>query len=391
MKLLLVLLAALLSLTTIHAAEPIVEVVPLPTGSELELYEDSEGLFALKLIEYYKAAVALETQLLMMGLQPDNRIAPPTLDDLQDMEIRTLRRYYSQALGVLKQVQNSPDGLYNKKIEELRAKLEKAHQDNFILKEQIHTQNLDLISSDFYKKRFRELVGQADSLRLLLDENYFDYMTKLWQHDENLRNIYENCANCTPILSLSMSGNFWDFRHDIVEADISPAVMVNFNPSPVLGFGRLIDIWGEYSYPILKTRRFNHNLDEIGIEYKTDFFTTGMNLNLPLSEVLKIDDFYLGLKAGYGFFWGNSRATNTNLNETNWNGQVVRLELNAANYNRFFFPLGVFITYNFYNYSKELRFPAFGNDINLGKPWVNNLQLGIKFSLWRSSTLLTNK
>ncbi len=384
MKIMVLAAAIWLMSSMAFAAEPIVKVEPLPSSAELELYEDSEGLFALKVLEYYKAAISLEAQLKMMDLEPTNRLAAPTIDELQDMDLRTLKRYYSQALGIMKQVEAAPDGLYNKKIDELRTKLEKTYSDNFLLKEQMFTQNLDLLSLNFYKYHYKAMIHQTDSLRRLIDSSYYDYMNKLWQHDNEMRNIYENCNSCVPILALSLSGNFWDFGDDRVSTDISPGVMLNFNPSPVVGLGNLIDIFAEYNYPLLKAKSNSAASDADALEYKTDFFSTGLNLNVPLSQIFEIKKFSLGMKAGYGFFWGSTRMPNSGMPSADWQGQVLRLELNAANYNRYFFPVGVFIAYNFYNFSKELAFPNYGGNINLGKPWINNLQLGLKFSLWRS-------
>lgn len=365
------------------AAEPITNVNPLPYGAELELYEDSEGLFALKILEYYRAAVALETQLKSMGIEPTNNIAAPTIDELQDTEIRTLKRFYSQALGLLKQVQDAPDGLYHKKIDELRSKLEKMNSDNFLLKEQLHIQNLDMLSADYYRKQYRELIKQTDSLRLVIDKIYLEHQKQLWENADNIRKAYDNFQNSVSILAFSLSGNYINYNNERLDANISPAMAINFNPSPIFGLGRIVDIWAEYIYQLVESNRIGFK-QNTNLEYKTDYYSTGVNLNVPLSEIMKIEHFYLGLKGGYGFFWGSTRLPNTELKSEKWQGQTFRLELGATNFSRFHFPIGVYAAYNFNNYSKDLKFPAPGQVINLGRPWTTSFQLGLRFALWQS-------
>ncbi len=384
-KLISMLCLLLLISSNSYAAEPIVKVEALPSGNELEMYEDSENLFAMKILEYYKFAVALETQLRIMGLEPTSRVFAPTLEELEDTDIRTLRKFFRQAAALEKQVLDAPNGLYNKKIEELREKLEKQQYDNFVMKEQLFIQNLDLLSYNFYKNNYRRLITQADSLRLVIDESYFDCAKRIWEQNENLIKMYQSTSHIIPILSIAGTGNIWNFRNDAVESDISPGVILLFNPSPVLGFGKFVDIWGEYIYPILLVEEVESG---VVARYNTNMFATGLNLNVPISELMNIDHFSLDFKAGYGFFWAKTEAPNTEFGRTDWQGQLIRLELGISNFNKLFFPVGVFINYNFYNYSKDLKFASHYGQVNLGKPWINNIQLGLKFSLWRSSMIM---
>jgi len=380
-----ILLILLLSQSRIFAAQPIVKVEPLPSGNELEIYEDSENLFAMKILEYYKLSIALETQIRIMGLESATRVISPTLEELEDTDIRTLRKFYRQATALEKQVIDAPEGLFNAKIDDLRLKLDKQQYDNFILKEQLFVQNLDLLSCNFYKTNYRKLIAQSDSIRLVIDENYFDYMQKLWGQNLSLHKLHQNTHHYTPILSLSGTGNFLNFRNNNIESDISPGVMITFNPSPIIGFGKFVDIFGEYIHPILLVVEENSS---IRARYNTNMLTTGLKLNVPLSDLMKINDFQLDFKAGYGFFWANTEAPNTDFGRTNWQGQLIRLELGVSNFNKIFFPVGVFINYNFYNFSKDLKFASYDDNVNFGKHWVNNLQLGLKFTMWHSSMIL---
>lgn len=389
---LLLMLSFLLLCSQVYAAEPIVEVPALPTGAALEIYEDSEELFALKTLEYYKIAVALESQLLLMGISPDKAINQPTLEELQDMDTKTLKKFYNQAVTVSNSVKESPDGLYHKKIEDLRAKVTKMQNDNFILKEQLFAQSLELHSSEYYRLKYREIIKQTDSLRLYIDSTYYNYQKQLWHQADNMRRIYENSANAVPILSLSAGGSFWNIGDERISSDISPSVSLVFNPSPIFGIGRIVDIWADYQYPSITSGgdEVLTIFPEKSNQYKTDFFSTGLNLNIPISEAMKIENFYLGFKVGYGFFWGQTEMPNTNLGASDWQGQVVHLELNASNYNRLFFPIGVFVSFNFYKFSNEFEFPAPEERLRLGKPWINNFQLGLRFPLWISTSAMEN-
>lgn len=367
----------------IYAAEPIVELPPLPGSNELELYEESDALFALKVLEYYRIAVIYESQLKMMGITPANPTLIPTLEELTDADQRTLRRYYTQADGLRRQVLDAPDGLYHRKIQELRERVEKMNNDNFVLQEQVFRQNLELLSANFYRARYREMITQIDSLRRVLDEMFYDCNQKSWQAAERVRQAYDNWKNSASILAIGLTGNYLNYYDSRIDANISPGVAVVFNPSPIFGMGRILDIWTEYTYQLIETnRRIENRL--INMEYKTDFISTGVNLNVPLSEVMSINNFYLGLKGGYGFFWGSTRLPNTDLPSKKWQGQTVRFELMATNFSRFHFPVGLYAAYSFQNYSKDLIFPAFGGEINLGRPWTTNFQLGIRFSLWQT-------
>lgn len=367
----------------INAAEPIVELSALPSNNELELYEESEGLFALKILEYYKIAVLYEAQLRLIGLQPANPTSIPTLEELTDADVRTLRRYYNQADGLRRQVIEAPDAPYHKKIVELREKVEKMNNDNFILQEQIHRQNLELLSANYYRNRYREMIAQIDSLRSELDKMFFDCRQQSWVQMEYIRQAYDNWKNSASILSIGLTGNYLSYNDSRIDANISPGIAVVFNPSPIFGMGKILDIWTEYTYQIIEAEKFYQNR-RVNMEYKTDYISTGMNLNIPLSEVMKIENFYLGLKGGYGFFWGSCRLPNTELPSKKWQGQTIRMELMATNFSRFHFPVGFFAAYHFNHYSKDLVFPAFGGEINLGRPWTTNFQLGVRFALWQT-------
>ena len=382
MKCIFIILAFFVSFR-LFAAEPIVELPPLPSGNELEIYEESDALFALKMLEYYRLALLYEAQLKIMGFTPSNPTAVPSLDELTEADQRTLRRYYMQADGLRRQVLEAPDGLFNRKIQDLRDRIEKLSNDNFILQEQIYRQNLELISANFYRSRYRDMISQIDSLRRILDVMFYDCNEKSWQSADRIRQAYDNWKSSASILSIGLTGNYLNYNDNRLDANISPGVAVVFNPSPIFGMGRILDMWTEYTYQIIEaTRRINNR--DVDMEYKTDYIATGVNLNVPLSEVMKIENFYLGLKGGYGFFWGSSRLPNTELASKKWQGQTVRFELMATNFSRFHFPIGVFAVYSFNNYSKDLVFPAFGGDLNLGRPWTTSFQLGIRFSLWQT-------
>lgn len=374
---------------SLNAAEPIIKISPLPPNAELEMYEDSEGLFTQKTLDYYKAAVLLESQLKMMGLEPATETFPPTLEELQDVDVALLKKFYRMALNLENQVKSSPDGLYNKKIVELREQLKVKDARLFELEDELFQQNVINKHLLFYQEKYSELIVQIDSLRHEFDKLYLDYSQKIWKHDTELRQMYEQAAKRQAILSISASGNQLFMGNDNINEDISPGVAINFYPKPVLGYGRLFDVWVEYLYPVLNARnsfQLKDNNDKYPYEFSTDIISSGINMSIPISELIEVNDFNIGFKLGGGFFWGNARLFNSNVPKSDWQGQMVRMEFNVANYNSSV-PMGLYVAYSFYHYSKDLRFNLPEQVLNLGKPWTNNLQIGITVPIWVNSSI----
>ncbi len=77
----------------LYPAQPVVEVPPLLPEEQLELYEDSEGLFVLMVMDYYDIAVALRSQLNMLGQPPQTKFFPPSFEDLEDLDLEVIKKY----------------------------------------------------------------------------------------------------------------------------------------------------------------------------------------------------------------------------------------------------------------------------------------------------------
>ena len=73
-----------------YAAEPIMELPPQPTGEQLELFEDSDELFALELMKYYNYALTYQIQYMLYNpVDTDiKRVPDPTLEQITDAEAK---------------------------------------------------------------------------------------------------------------------------------------------------------------------------------------------------------------------------------------------------------------------------------------------------------------
>jgi len=229
--------------------------------------------------------------------------------------------------------------------------------------------------TDFYKKRYMELLKEIDKLRLDLDSSITSYHNSTIEIYKTMQNINNKKYS---VFSLSIGANHFFYGNDAIDSYISPGLAVNFNPGRIFGIGRIIDIWADYY--IMRTD-VNTPANKI-IENSTSRYSIGANLNIPLDEVFKIKDFGAALKIGAGYFHTNTECKNIATGSTSSNGAVIKLELSMENFNQFF-PFGIYFDFDFNKYNKNLIFVG-DNLINLNKPWVTSISAGLRFPLWQN-------
>lgn len=360
--------------STVFAAEPIKELEPFPTLEQFQTYEDSEVWFYNKMLEYYKTAIIYETQIKALGDTPVALSQAPSIDDLESIEFKILRKYYNIADKLNTQLLAMGSGAETKKILELQGKIKLLEKEMFTVKDQNFQYSLDKDKTDFYKKRYEELLKEIDNIKLKMDSN----ITENDKKRVEMYNLVNNSNNnLYTVVGVGISANQIYYQNSNADAYLAPAVSINFNPGKMFGFGRLIEFWADYRY--IKT---DVNLSNNKIENSTNCYSLGLELNIPLDEVLKIKDFNTDFKVGFGYFHSNTSAINTSIDNLSSNGNIIKLELNFSNFSKFF-PFTVYANLDFNKYNKELIFYG-DSPVNLGKPWLTNFAVGFRFPLWQS-------
>lgn len=365
----------------LYAAEPIEKVPSNPSAEELETYTESENIFSYKILELYKTASVLEAQLTLLGITPTVKPYAPSLDELSGADETTYKKYYKIAASIQKQVEQAPNGLVSARLTELKNRLDKVNTEAFLAGEAKYNLEQDNKNCNFYKENYRKLIGVVDSLRFVGDSLYFAYKKAAWKQSGIFQNYYEGKTPSLTILSVGLVLNQFYFNDERIESGATPGITIGFNPSPILGFGRYLEIFGEYDY-IKSTAKVNR-FEEFGLTSHIELASVGMKLNFPLSQAIGAKNIDLNFKLGAGFFWANANAINTSMPDNSWHGQLISLELGVNNPSPSF-PIGAYVGYKFYNSVKDIRFATFNGPINLGQPWINSLNFGLKFMIWRS-------
>ncbi len=374
MKRLFEILVFMLVTTFVYSAEPIVELEPFPTLEQFQTYEDSEVWFYNKVLEYYKISIIYETQIKALGDMPAAIPQIPSLDDLESVEFKILRKYYNTADKLKNQVINMGSGAETKKIIELQQKIKQLEKDIFTIKDQNFQYSLDIDKSNFYKERYEESIKQINEIKYTLDSTFTQYHKNTLEIYSLMNHLNDNLYT---VIGLGISANQLYYQKDNADAVIAPALSINFNPGKIFGFGRLLDFWAEYRYIKSEVKSYSNNINN-----STDMYSLGLALNIPLDEVFKIKDFNSTFKFGYGYFHSNTYISSSDINSISSNGNIIKLELNFSNFSKFF-PFTIFTNLDFCKYNKNLI--LFGDDdINLGKPWVTNFAVGFRFPLWQS-------
>lgn len=346
----------------LDAAEPVVEVPPLPPQNQLELYEDSEGLFAIMIMDYYQRAVALETQLLMMGVKPSQKIFPPTFEELEDLDARVIKKYHFLARTLEVQVIQS---------QETQVKImENKMQDtiNFWVDKYWETKN------ECFEKIIKEINKHDsicnDRLQKLEDQYYLSY------------------KNSVTVLSCAVSENlFISYGNSKVDNDPSLAVRLNLNAYKLLGFWRGLDFWYEYMAPrITTTVKFEEEEREITLNDRWDTDVSSLGISSTIQPIFDRVHYADGLRIGLGYFWAEGDVFNRDEGYMSWSGARLDLSYYAGPFDQKI-PLEIFFGLSLYHsFNDDLVFHPgipFVNPVNVNRTHIS-LSLGLRLNFWRS-------
>lgn len=362
-----VLIVLFLSTSFIEAAKPVLEVPNLPNKSELELYEESEGLFAMKLLEYYKMAVALEIQLKILGVDSETKSVQPVFEELEDMDIKTLRKYYNIAAFLHSEVLKAPDSdrqILLDKINELESQIRDTVAIYTIEKGALRNELLDLMLT-----RLKQLENQnAKNIELVIEQNYVD------------------CMDYHTIFSVAgISKIFFSQGNDIVKNDPALGLQVSVNAGKLVGFWDGFQLRYEYLAPKFFTEY--KYIEEPLNYYRHQWNTNINNINLGGKAVLgKSPDLIHGFNIFVGYFWADSKIYNIPESVMNWDGASLSIDYFVASPSCKF-PFELFAGITIYNsFSRNLVFQTIvpGHEFNdLGKTHLS-ANIGLKYNFWRT-------
>lgn len=352
----------------LYSAEPLIKVGQLPPDEQLELYEDSEELYAIKVLEYFYAAAVLRTQLILSGRENVREIFPPTLEELTEPDIEVIRRYHRLAREFHNQVLAEPE----RKIVQLQQQIitnEKNHiqevlntlQDNWTQLKDCHQEKLELI-----KKLNKDCYDRISKLYKALEEQDVDMIT---------------------ILSVSVSENlFLNNNGQKVTNDPALGVRINLNVYKLLGFWRGLDIWYEYIAPRIISTSIIHGMPSYEVRELWNSNLHSVGFSGRIMPIIKLDNYTDGFKLGLGYFWANGYVYNKSSTGFDWNGLRGDVEYFAGNFARFL-PIELYISFSVYHsLNKELILRADnfrGNEFNLSRTNFA-LSLGLRYNFWRT-------
>ncbi len=376
MKYLVGIIVVLMCTNYTYCAEPITELESFPTLTEFQNYEDSDAWFYGKMLEYYKISAMYSAQVKYLGAEPIAQIMIPSIDDLESVEFKILKKYYNIAQKLKDQITALPDGEGSQKIKELRDKIIALEKKTTSLEDENFRNSINGSNADYYKNRYSSLMLQIDSLKVQFDK-------KLEENQKSALELYKSIllsdGHQYPIFSLSLFGTQHNFETNNIQEYLSPGIGINVNPGKLFGFGRILDFWTDYSYLINDVTANNG----MTISSKINRFSFGVSANIALDELMKIEDFNANFKIGFGYFHSISETANTGFDNHTAFGNILKFELSVRNFSKYF-PFEVFGDFNFNKFNKKLVLLG-DNQYLIDKSWVTNFSIGLKFPLWQSS------
>lgn len=365
MKSLIILLAFLVSASLLYAAKPIVEVGNILPQEQLEYFEDSDELFAMKVLEYYQTALLLRAQLEMMGIKPVLDVIQPSIEELEDLEIEVIARYYLIAKRLENQIIQAPE-------------TDRASMQREI--EALQTAINDTVT--YFLRQRRELSGKVQVRTVELLNECDSVVSAKMKYLED--QFFNNCYDATPVISVSgLASYIFPNGSDDLENDISLGVNLRINVGKLLGEWDGLGVWYEYSKPRFTTRSIigRDTLSEI---WNSHLHAVGGSVQFELHKSAKYKD---GINLSAGYFWCESDIYNKSFNSYfNWSGVKFSLEYLAA-VPSCRYPFDLFLRLDMYHsLDSERRF-------HTGNPGVSPIQLnetvpalslGLRYNFFRS-------
>jgi len=347
------------------------DVPSLPTKAEQQIYEDEEGLYSMKLMEYYSIASGLESIIRISGAKPVVKVPVPSTETLTSMEFKEIIRYYKICKDLKFQV-DSENILYkDKKLLEFYKNIERLKRENFNLK---YDNRMLVMDNNLYKSKFDNLFSKLTETNKKIDSLEMRYINELVNSNLNsLAMTVDYKMRYYPVLQLKGGVSQALFFSEILDERAGCNAQLNFVPGPLWGLGEYFDVFGGIN---------SYNIYVNNNKFNTNVYNYGLDLIVPISKFIELKRFNLDFKVGLGFFNATAKAPNSTLANSDWYGQMMRFEFNAYNtgYN---FPVGIYAYYTFYYNNNNIVFPM-GGGINyaLNTNWSGAFGAGLTFPLW---------
>ena len=346
----------------LFSLEPVVKITELPSMEVLEAYEDNEELFAMKVMEYYKASVMLSTQLENLGFVPDEKFKALSLEELSDMELDLIVRYYNIAKSLQGQVESITGAEKSNKVNELKKRIVEIE---------------GLYADSIWEVRNTSLLKQLEMKNKIEAECY----EKISLIEEALKN---NCSECVNFLSLAITENVFlgNFNQQL-ESKPNLGVKVYLNASKPFGFGRSFEFWYEYQAPRFTTS-FNYGGGSVNQTWNSSLNTIGLSTRffpIPLTSSNEISS---GIRLGAGYFWASGKMYNNEIATFSHEGMKVELEF-FGGFSDYRYPIDLFLNLGLLqSFKNDLTFDL-GNKNNLafGKTMFN-ISVGLRYNFWTS-------
>ncbi len=364
-----VFLVSLIMLTGIAVGDqPLVEVEAIPSDDVMELYTESEGLFALRVLELYRDAVILQTQLQLMGIDTV-WVQIPTMDDLTSVDEDVLRRYYKQAKKYEDLIRQSNRQVVYHLNEQLREDLRDSRNHNYILQDSLYRLNLDVVDKEY-------LRALLDTAMIRIGELKGQLIQCITHGEITDRKLI---IKTVPVLTGSLSGHNMFTHESPLDSDISFGAGINLALSRLMGYGHHFELALRYIRPRLFIKRDLNWDDSYQEEFLVHWFTTG--INIILWQIPIYPENYIQIKAGGGFFWGETRLPNNPSPKSTLTGQTVNFEIATFRHD-IYFPIDIFIGYSLSFPTKNVIFHSPNGNYDYERTLLDELHLGVRFKIW---------
>lgn len=365
---------------------PVLDLPAFPVGYSLELYEDNDDLYSMKLIEYYKITVAYQTQLILLGDTTKINIQAPSQEELTENDSKTLRKFYNQAKKLQNIIQSLPVSAKNRQIDSLKLAIKDLQVQNDSLRVYADSYSLLKARLDDNLKIVENTAKKLEELSLNYEMSKLDNIKQI-VHREKIylenQKVYSKLRN--NIMILDMSGNIISNYSPAVENHLSGGIGLSFNTGYLFNLGNFIHLdLGVLNYRNTTTDTLSSNIPT-SIDFENNLYNVGLSFNYR--NITTLGGLDLGVRGGYSYFWTQINARNTNIRKNEINGNLLSLDLNLSNETNLI-PYELYFGVKWYLLDDDFALQRVTNNIrtnvyNFGKEsWVV-YNLGIRIPIWR--------
>ncbi len=365
---------------------PIIELPEFPVGYSMEIYEDNDDLYAMKLIEYYKIAVTYQTQLAIIGDTNSTKIMIPSPEELTDNDAKILKKYYNQAKKLKNIIVGLPISARTKQISDLKENINKIQIQNDSLKVFADSYSLLKNRLDENLKNIENVAKKLEELSISYENNKIENIKNLviretlFLENQKIHSKYRN-----NILSINLSGNILGEFTNLVENKLTFGAGLSLNTGYFLNLGEFInfDISMINLRNTLTDSTIKNNITTTN--WENNIYNTGFSFNFQ--NLIRIQGMDVGLRAGVGYFWGGLKAVNTNFKNTDINGQTASIDLNLQNETSIV-PYELYFGVKWYMMNNDYRIDRQNgqqatNLYNFGELNLINYNIGLRIPIWR--------